>query len=157
MIIFIFFDGGMVLTIVAMLFLALIGILQQAFPVITVILWILFAVSAGASGFLALFNSDTTIPRRILNFIINVVSFIFIGIVLNDYIVSLQNAMDMGGINGLLEFILVGIFGAVEVMLMGAGLSYAGLYIADDDATLPYGVRIGIAIAALLVAAKLIF
>ncbi len=157
MVFFFFFDGGMVLSIIAMLFLALIGLLQQAFPVITVILWILFAVSAGVSGFLALFNSDTTIPRRIINFIINVVSFIFIGIVLNEYIVSLQNAMDMGGINGLFEFILVGVFGAVEVMLMGAGLSYLGLYISVDDATLPYGVRIGIAIAALLVAAKLIF
>ena len=65
--------------------------------------------------------------------------------------------MDMGGLNGFFEFVLVGIFGAVELMLMGAGLSYAGFYVVDDDAKFPYGVRLGIAIAVLLVAAKLLF
>lgn len=157
MVFFFFFDGGMVLMILAMLLLAVVGILQQAFPVISVLLWIVFGLAAGISAFLTLFDSDASIPRRIINFVINAIAYVLIGIVLASYIGSLRNAMDTGGLNGFFEFILVGIFGAVELMLMGTGLSYAGFYVVDNDAKFPYGVRLGIAIAALLVAAKLLF
>ena len=49
MVFFFFFDGGMVLMILAMLLLAVVGILQQAFPVISVLLWIVFGLAAGLS------------------------------------------------------------------------------------------------------------
>lgn len=157
MVFFIFFDGGMIFMILAMLVLAAVGLLQQAFPVIVVLLWIVFGLAAGLNAFLTLFDEEANVFRRIINFIVNAVAFVFIGVVLASYISSLRDAMEAGGLNGLFEFILVGIFGAVDLMLMGAGLSYAGFYLVDSDATFPYGVRLGIAIAVLLVAAKLLF
>ncbi|MBQ1736502.1 MAG: hypothetical protein II038_16870 [Lachnospiraceae bacterium] len=157
MIFFFFFDGGMLVVLFVMLLLAVVGVLQQALPVISVILWIIFGLSAALSAYLTLFDSETSIPRRIINFIVNAVAYVFIGLVLAAYIGSLNKAMDMGGINGFFEFILVGIFGAVELMLVSVGLAYAGFYLVDDDANLPYGARLAIAVAALGIATKLLF
>lgn len=156
MVLFFFFDGGMIVVLFAMLLLAVVGILQQALPIISVILWIIFGLSAALSAYLTLFDPETSIPRRIINFLINAAAYVLIGLVLAAYIGSLNKAMEMGGLNGFFEFILVGIFGAVELMLVSCGLAYAGFYLVDDEARFPYGVRLGIAAVALLIAAKLI-
>ena len=157
MVFFFFFDGGMILAIIAMLVLAVVGILQQAFPVITVILWIIFGLSAALSGYVTLFDPDTKIVRRIVNFIVNAVAYVFIGFVLADYIESLNKAMEMGGINGFFEFILAGVFGAAGLMLMSAGLGFAGYNVINDDSNFPYGVRLAVSIAVLLIATKILF
>lgn len=149
MVFVLFLDGGMLATMFIMGLLVIVGALEQALPVITVILWIIFGAAVLFGGFMA-FADDTTDSffRKFINLLVHLAGCAIIGCVLHSYIEALNNAMNMGGINGFFEFILVGVFGAVELMLTSAVLGYTGMMPMDSESTMPYGLRLTCAIAA---------
>lgn len=150
MVTFFFFDGGMIFTVIAMLVLAAVGLLEEALPVINVILWILFAISCGFGAYLILFDEDTKASRKVINFIVGAIGYLFTGIVLASYLSSMNTASSMGGFDGLFEFIGVSIFGTLELLIVSFGLMFSTLTLADPEGNLPYGLRLVIAIGALV-------
>ncbi len=140
------FDLGYFIIAVLMVILGLFGIVEKAMPVLSVLTWIVFAISAIGLSVMALGQEDN-VGRRIVNLIVNVIAHVLIGIVLADLLHSLKTTSGFDFIGT----ILIGGF----VMYFGAGFllfAVGRLINFDYESTLPYGVRLTLTLALLIAA-----
>lgn len=158
MVFVVFFDGGMVALVVIMLILAGIGALVQLLPTITVIAWIIFALSIVLSIYMTIADDSTdSVSRKIVNLIVQGVMFYLIGVVLKDYFDSLNKALEAGGINGIFDFVAEGVFGGVVLALISSGLGYLGMNLYENETGWSYGARLAAAICATIAVVMLLY
>ena len=75
----IIFDAGFFLAALLMVILGLLGMVEQAMPTITVIMWIVFGVSAIGCSCMAI-GKEESLWKRIVNFVVNAIAHTYIGI-----------------------------------------------------------------------------
>lgn len=147
----IIFDAGFFLAALLMVILGLLGMVEQAMPTITVIMWIVFGVSAIGCSCMAI-GKEESLWKRIVNFVVNAIAHTYIGIVLADLLKSLNTSSGFDFIGNLIAGGIVMFFGA-GLLLYAVGT----LIDFDDDSSWPYGLRLALTVAFLVVIGIYVF
>lgn len=146
----IFFDAGPVLIGLAVVFLALVGALESALPVLTVIIWVVFGLFC-LFAMVIPFSEDTIgirVGRRVINVIVYAGTLTMLGFALADFLSSITAAANLTGVEGLFEFIFEVLFGIIGMMIVSTGLVGALGWLCSEDSNCPWGIRLVVAIAA---------
>lgn len=147
----IIFDAGFFLAAIAMVILGLLGMVEKAMPTITVIMWIVFGISAIGCSCMAI-GKEESLWKRIVNFIANAIAHTYIGLVLADLLKTLNESSGFDFIGNLIAGGIVMFFGA-GILLWAIGT----LIDFDDESSWPYGLRLALIVAFLIAIGVYIF
>lgn len=150
--IIIFFDAMPLILAAAVIIFGLVGALESIMPVLTVIAWILFGVVCIFTVAISLDNENTEgkVGRKIVNLILNIVILIILGLELNGFLSSVNEAAAAGGLSGMFEFVINIIFGGMGFLIIGTIFGAVSLWLCSYESDVPWGWRMAASVAAVI-------
>lgn len=95
-------------------------------------------------------NAEGKTGRKIVDLILNALIMLALGLELNGFLSSVNEAAAAGGLSGMFEFVLTIIFGGLGFMIVGTILGAVSLWLCSYESDVPWGLRMAVCVAAII-------